>query len=134
MADDPCTPAQRRLLEEIRQLIHSGTYYPIFQAVFTSSPATIRFIGRGSNPGHTLACQRTDLLALIRQQPEVPSGQIAAVLIGEEATLKYFHKEKSRIRLQPANPAYEPIVIEREYAGQVRVIGKVVGILRTMEQ
>ena len=34
-------------------------------------------------------------LALIRPQPEVASGDMAAVLIGDEATLKYFYKEKN---------------------------------------
>jgi hypothetical protein len=78
MADDPCTAAQRQLLEEMRQRMHAGHYYPIFQAVCTSSPATIRFIGRGSHPGHTLACQRTDLLALIQQQSLVLDAQTSA--------------------------------------------------------
>jgi len=72
-------------------------------------------------------------LALIRPQPEVASGDMAAVLIGDEATLKYFHKEKNAIRLQPANPRYEPIVIKQKDAAQVRIIGKVVGVMRKME-
>jgi hypothetical protein len=58
--------------------MQSGHYYPIFQAAFTSSPGTIRFIGRGSHPGHTLACQRTDLLALIQQQSLVLDAQTSA--------------------------------------------------------
>jgi len=72
-------------------------------------------------------------LALIRPQPEVARGDMAAVLIGDEATLKYFYKEKNAIRLQPANPAYEPIVIKNKNAAQVRIIGKVVGVMRRME-
>jgi len=72
-------------------------------------------------------------LALIRPQQEVASGDIAAVLLGDEATLKYFFKEKTAVRLQPANPAYEPIVIKQKDAAQVRIIGKVVGVMRKME-
>ncbi len=72
-------------------------------------------------------------LALIRPQPEVASGDMAAVLIGDEATLKYFYKEKTAIRLQPANPAYEPIVIKQKDAAQVRIIGKVVASCGKME-
>ena len=72
-------------------------------------------------------------LALIRPQPEVASGDIAAVLLGDEATLKYFFKEKNTVRLQPANPAYEPIVIKNKDAAQLRIIGKVVGVMRRME-
>jgi repressor LexA len=71
--------------------------------------------------------------ALIRPQPELARGDMAAVLIGDEATLKYFYKEKTAVRLQPANPAYEPIVIKNKDASQVRIIGKVVGIMRKME-
>jgi len=72
-------------------------------------------------------------LALIRSQPEVASGDIAAVLIGDEATLKYFYKEKTAVRLQPANPAYEPIIIKQKDTAQLRIIGKVVGVIRKME-
>lgn len=72
-------------------------------------------------------------LALIRPQPEVASGDMAAVLFGDEATLKYFYKEKNAIRLKPANPAYDPIVIGQADAGRVRVIGKVVAVMRALE-
>lgn len=72
-------------------------------------------------------------LALIRPQQEVASGDIAAVLLGDEATLKYFYKERTAVRLKPANPAYEPIVIKQKDAAQVRIIGKVVGVMRKMD-
>lgn len=72
-------------------------------------------------------------LALINPQAEVARGDMAAVLIGDEATLKYFFKEKTAVRLQPANPAFNPIMIQKKDAGQVLVIGKVVGIIRKME-
>jgi repressor LexA len=72
-------------------------------------------------------------LALIRPQREVSSGDIAAVLLGDEATLKYFYKDKTALRLQPANPAYEPIVIKQKNCAQLRIIGKVVGVMRKME-
>jgi repressor LexA len=72
-------------------------------------------------------------LALIRPQPEVARGDMAAVLIGDEATLKYFYKEKNAIRLQPANPAFKPIVVQKKDAGQIHIIGKVIGVMRKME-
>ena len=72
-------------------------------------------------------------LALIRPQPEVAQGDMAAVLIGAEATLKYFYKEKTALRLQPANPAFKQIMIQKKNACQVRIIGKVVGIIRKMK-
>ena len=46
-------------------------------------------------------------------------------MVGEEATVKRFFKERDHIRLQPENPAMEPI-----RSTDVRVIGKVVGVFR----
>jgi repressor LexA len=71
-------------------------------------------------------------LALIRPQENVEQGEIAAVLIGDEATIKYFFMENNSIRLQPANPAMDPIIIH-DTNEEVKVIGKVVGIVRDME-
>ena len=52
---------------------------------------------------------------------------VVALLEDGEATLKTFYKEKSRIRLQPANPAYKPI-----YARHVDIQGVVIGVIRKM--
>lgn len=52
---------------------------------------------------------------------------VVALLEDGEATLKTFYKEKNRIRLQPANPAYKPI-----YARQVDIQGVVIGVIRRM--
>ena len=71
-------------------------------------------------------------LAMIRPQERVEQGEIAAVLIGHEATIKYFFREKDSIRLQPANPAMNPVFIGQGKQ-EVRITGKVVGIIRKME-
>jgi len=71
-------------------------------------------------------------LALIRPQARVEQGEIAAVIINDEATVKYFFREKDRIRLQPANARMKPIVI-REGQAEVLLAGKVVAIIRRME-
>jgi repressor LexA len=52
---------------------------------------------------------------------------VVALLEDGEATLKKFYREKNRIRLQPANPAFEPI-----YARDVEVRGVVIGVIRQM--
>jgi repressor LexA len=70
--------------------------------------------------------------ALIRPQSQVEQGEIAAVLINDEATIKYFFREKGSIRLQPANSAMQPFII-KEGAGEVAIAGKVVAIIRRME-
>ena len=63
----------------------------------------------------------------IHIQPEVENGEIAAVRIGEEATLKrvYFHTDY--IELRPENPAYESIIRRREDMNDVNIEGKAVG-------
>lgn len=65
-------------------------------------------------------------IVLIRQQPDVEDGEIAAVLIDNEATLKRVHKKTGCLILNPANPAYEPIIIAGEELNDVRIIGKAV--------
>jgi repressor LexA len=66
--------------------------------------------------------------ALIRRVETARDGEIVVALIdGSEATLKYFRKEGAMIRLDPANRAYEP---QRYKPGQVRVQGKLSGLLR----
>jgi repressor LexA len=71
-------------------------------------------------------------LALVRPQPTAASGEIVVVLIDGEATLKRFFREEGRIRLQPENPALEPIIV-RPGDGEVILVGKVVGLFREME-
>ena len=66
--------------------------------------------------------------ALIQRTDVAREGQIVVALIDEnEATLKYFRREGSRVRLDPANPAYEPQVYDPR---QVRIQGKLAGLLR----
>uniref|UniRef100_UPI0026F32301 transcriptional repressor LexA n=1 Tax=Sandarakinorhabdus limnophila TaxID=210512 RepID=UPI0026F32301 len=66
--------------------------------------------------------------ALIRRCDTARDGDIVVALIDDsEATLKYLHHEKGLIRLDPANSSYEP---QRYYPEQVRIQGKLAGLLR----
>ncbi len=66
--------------------------------------------------------------ALIQQAETARDGQIVVALIDDsEATLKYFHRDGSRIRLVPANGAYEAQIYE---SGRVRIQGRLAGLLR----
>ena len=66
--------------------------------------------------------------ALIRRTDVARDGEIVVALIAEsEATLKYFRREGSMIRLDPANRAYDP---QRYAPDQIRVQGKLAGLLR----
>lgn len=63
----------------------------------------------------------------IRIQPEVENGEIAAVRIGEEATLKRVYLHNDYIELRPENPAFESIIRRREKMNDVQIEGKAVG-------
>lgn len=65
-------------------------------------------------------------IVYIRKQPEVENGQIAAVLIGDEATLKRVTVLPDKIILEPANPLYDPIVYRGEEMNQVEILGRAV--------
>ena len=65
-------------------------------------------------------------IVYIRQQPDVDNGEIAAVLIGNEATLKKVHKFPSKIVLSPCNPMYEDLVYSNEQLDDIRILGKAV--------
>lgn len=70
--------------------------------------------------------------ALIRSQPMAYNGEIVAVLIGEDATLKRFYKQRDRIVLRPANARMEPIVLTRERPPTI--LGKLVAVFRMYER
>jgi repressor LexA len=71
-------------------------------------------------------------IAVVRRAQEARNGEIVAALVGDdesanEATVKRFFREADRIRLQPENDELEPI-----YAPYVQILGKVVGVFRTL--
>jgi repressor LexA len=66
-------------------------------------------------------------LVVVKPQDVADDGDIIVALIGEEATVKRFFREDDHIRLQPENDVMEPI-----RSRDVRVMGKVVGLMRSM--
>ncbi len=68
-------------------------------------------------------------LLFARQQQNAERGQIVVALIGEETTVKYFHPEGDRIRLEPANEAYGPIIVDRSMP-DFSILGRVIGVMR----
>lgn len=69
-------------------------------------------------------------VVLIHRQPVVENGETAAVLIGEEATLKRVYIRENSIILAPENLNYEPIHLTGEEMSNVSILGKVVGYVR----
>jgi repressor LexA len=62
---------------------------------------------------------------IVRRQDTADNGEIVVALVGEEATVKRFFREEDHVRLQPENPALEPILTR-----DVQVLGRVVGVCR----
>lgn len=71
-------------------------------------------------------------IVYIRQQPTVENGEIAAVLIDEEATLKRVYISENTITLVACNPKYQPFVYTGEQLNQIRILGKAVGFTSTI--
>ena len=67
--------------------------------------------------------------ALVKPQPHVENGEIVVALIEDEATIKRIFENRDLIRLEPANPKMEPIVVKKGEK-KVTIVGKVVGIFR----
>jgi len=66
---------------------------------------------------------------VVRRQPEAPDGEIIAALVdGEEATVKRLQRREGRVILISENPAYAPMV----FTEGVEVLGRVVAVLRSM--
>jgi repressor LexA len=62
---------------------------------------------------------------VVKQAKDAADGEIVVALLGDEATVKRFYREKGRVRLQPANKAYKPI-----RTSEVELLGKVVSLYR----
>ena len=67
-------------------------------------------------------------IVFIKQQPMVENGDIAAVIIDNEATLKrvYFDKENGKLVLQAENPKYSPLVYIGDELNSIRILGKAI--------
>lgn len=72
-------------------------------------------------------------IAFIRKQPDVENGEIAAVLIDNEATLKRVRKYQGKVVLMPENPAYEPLIFLNEEINTIKILGKAVAFLSTVK-
>ena len=64
---------------------------------------------------------------IIKKQDDARNGEIVVALIGEEATVKTFYKEKNYIRLQPENHTMDPIIVP-----DCKILGKVAGVFRKL--
>lgn len=68
----------------------------------------------------------------VRKQGAAERGDIVVALIGDEATVKYYHPEKDYVRFQPANAAMAPILVRASDFRSTMLLGKVVGVYRKL--
>ena len=66
----------------------------------------------------------------VARDPSGWRGDLVAVLLGDDATVKRINFDPRGVKLMPSNPNYKPIEVEQEDA---RIIGKVVGLIRDYE-
>ena len=75
---------------------------------------------------------REDDCIIIKSQQTAENGQTVVALIdGGDATVKRFYQGRNQVRLEAANPRYQPIVVKP--ADRVRIQGVVVGVIRKYE-
>jgi repressor LexA len=71
-----------------------------------------------------------DDLVVVRAQNHAEPGEIVVALVDGESTVKQFARRNGKLWLQPANPRYQPIPVE----GDTKVLGKVIGVIRSYER
>lgn len=74
-------------------------------------------------------------IVFIKEMPIVENGDIAAVIIDDEATLKrvYYYPDDSILQLVAENPKYKPLVYQGEELNHIRILGKAVYFMSTIE-
>jgi len=70
-------------------------------------------------------------LVVVRQQPKAENGETVVAMVGDEATVKRFYREKKQLRLQPANRNMAPMIYDAS-SKEVGVVGKVIGVYREL--
>ena len=73
-------------------------------------------------------------IVFIRSQSAVDNGEIAAVIINDEATLKrvYFYPEEGKLILTPENPRYAPLVYVKDELNSIKILGKAIAFQSTV--
>jgi repressor LexA len=74
-----------------------------------------------------------DDLVMVRSQARVARGEIAVVLVDDEATLKRVYEEAGGLVLKGDNPDFSPLRFAAQEAAYIQILGKVVGVYRNLE-
>lgn len=102
-------------MDEVR-----GEYYPMDSSIRAD------FCLKAQGDSMTGARIYDGDIVFIQSSPEVENGQIAAVAVDDEATLKYFYQYGDTVVLRPANPKYQEMTFERDDMNRLRIFGRAV--------
>jgi repressor LexA len=72
-------------------------------------------------------------IVYIKSQPDVSNGEIAAVLIDDEATLKRVYKYPGKLVLKPENSEYQPLVFIDDELSKIKILGKAISFLSNVK-
>lgn len=122
----PLTKVRLPVLGEISCGIPNYASEEIYVQVGTEIKADFCLIARGDS---MIGARIHDGdIIFVRKQDVVDNGDIAVVIIDDDATLKrvFYYPEKRKLVLQAENPAYEPFVYVGEELDQIKILGKAV--------
>lgn len=100
-------------MDEVR-----GEYYPLDSSIHAD------FCLRAKGDSMTGARIYDGDIVFVQSSPVVENGQIAAVAIDDEATLKYFYQYGDTVVLRPANPKYDELTYSKEQLNHIRILGR----------
>lgn len=125
-------------MNKMPMLNHTICHYPILTpqniSAYIDLPTQIR-------ADFALVCKGDGMIGVgihdgdvvyIRKQEDVENGQIAAVVINSEATLRRFYRIGDVITLNAENPSFEPLVFTKKDINDLNIIGRAVGFTRAL--
>lgn len=122
-------PVHRRALPLLGEIAAGVPIYADEQFEITTCDESLRcdFALRVRGDSMTGARICDGDLVFIRSQDDVDDGEIAAVMLNDEATLKRVYHIKNGLQLLPMNPKYAPMVFTLDECESIRILGKAVG-------
>ncbi|MBO4355477.1 MAG: transcriptional repressor LexA [Clostridia bacterium] len=98
--------------------------FPLLKRSYRENPSSL-FALRVSGESMIEAGIMDGDIVVVQKSPGAEDGEIVVALLEDSATVKEFHHEGDKIRLQPRNPSMEPIITD-----DLTIIGKVVSVMR----
>ena len=139
VADDGAIPISRAAVRDVPLVGHIAAGSPILaeEDIEEVYPLPTELVGH--DPVFMLRIRGDSMMdvgifdadyVVVQKQNTARNGQIVAALVdGEEATVKTFERTATGVTLHPANDAYEPIVLSKD----VEILGVIVAVLRRLE-